>query len=673
MIVVERIYPDFSDLTPQVLAENVRTSLALYKEEVNKIRLIPLEEVTFENTVKALEESGRDLDVASSIFFNLLSCNASDDLMALSEDLTIELSDISNEISMDQGLAEKVLKLYQTLSDDPSALSPIDKRLLEKSYRGYKSRGAYLPEEVRSDLKVLRKELSVMTLRFGQNVLKEQNAYRLSLKNLSDIERLPESALYQAKRRAEEEGISGWIFDFSMPSYLSVQKYCDNRAVREKLYRDRGRIGYDATKESSNKSLVYEIAQIRCQIAHLLGFESYADFALSQRMAKTPDKVYDMLNQLKDAYLPIAQKEIAEVSALAKEEGLEGELMPWDWSYYSELYRQKVLSYDEEETRPYFELSKSLWAMFQLATDLYDIKFSKNETLVGYHLDVEVYDVIDNATNELLGTLLTDFYPRKGKQSGAWMTNYVESYKGVRPVVSLVMNFTPPTENKPSLLTYDEVNTMFHEFGHGLHGLLTQVEYVSLSGTNVVRDFVELPSQIMENWLRQPEFLKTFARHYQTEEIIPDILVEAIRKNSLFLSGYACIRQLGFGYLDMFWHNKKTSELPKNIEEIESMVNTPIQLLPTVPGVVQSTSFGHIFSGGYAAGYYGYKWAEILDADAFAEYQKNGLWDRETAMRFRKEILEKGDSEEADILYRNFKGRDATILALIERDQISHD
>lgn len=661
-----RLYPDFSHRDPDTLAARVRETLEGYRAEVAEIRAIPEDEATFHNTVLALEQSGKPLDLASATFFNLLSCDADDRMMELSQSLTMELTELSNEVGMDQDLAQKVRRVYEA---DQSALDDLDRRLLYRTYEGYKKRGAYLTEDVRTELKTLRKELSLATLNFGQNVLKEQNAYRLSVMDGNCLKRLPTAILEQAKKTADEAGLSGWVFDFSMPAYMAIMKYCDSRAIREKMYRDHGKIGYDINKETKNTTLVYDIVRLRTRIAKLLGYDTYAEQVLADRMAKSTDHVCSMLDQLRDAYLPLAHREVETVQALAQKEGLEGPLQPWDWSYYSELYRQKELDYDEEQTRPYFSLHDSVEAMFGLASDLYGLTFTPNTELQPYRPEVAVYDVCDG--EELMGTLLMDYHPRKGKQSGAWMTNYVEAYDDVRPVVSLVMNFTPATTDKPALLTIGEVNTMFHEFGHGLHGLLTRVKYASLSGTNVVRDFVELPSQLMENWLLQPEFLKSFGKHYETGEVIPDDLVEAIRRSNHFLDGYACIRQLGFGYLDMAWHNTPLDQLPKTIAELEERVNEPIRLLPKVEGVATSTAFGHIFSGGYAAGYYGYKWSEILDADAFEEYLIHGLRDRETATRFRREILERGDAEEPEVLYENFKGKPASIEALFRRDNLA--
>ena len=662
---MERLYPDFEHRDADTLVARVREDLATYREELEEIRSVPIESATFGNTVLALEQAGRALDVSSATFYNLLSCDAEDRLMELSEDLTEELTDVANEISLDPDIAAKVKKIYEAPQD---ALSRIDKRLLLRTYESYRDNGSMLPESSRQELKGLRKELSLATLRFGQNVLREQNAYRLSVLDGESLQRLPSSALEQARKRAKEEGVEGWIFDLSMPSYSALMRFCSNRETRRQIYRDRGTLCYDTSRETSNIATIYDIVRLRHSIAKLLGHETYADLVLSKKMAKTPDAVYQMLDSLRDAYLAKAHEEVETIANQAERRDQISKLEPWDWSFYAELYRQRALKYDEEQTRPYFELSSVVEAMFGLAGKLYGVELHRNPELPVYHPDVEAYDVLREG--QLLGTLLLDYFPRKGKRSGAWMTNYVEEYEGVRPVISLVTNFTPPSDDKPSLLTFDETTTLFHEFGHALHGLLTTVKYASLSGTNVEHDFVELPSQMNENWMRQRDFVKSFAKHYETGEVIGDDLLDAIERNALFLDGYGCIRQLTFGYLDMKWHATDPEALPTDIEAVEAEARKGLELLPHAVGTAMSPSFTHIFSGGYAAGYYGYKWSEILDADAFEEFIHNGLTDRATADRFRENILERGDSEDPAELYRAFKGRDATVDALLRRSHL---
>lgn len=662
---MERLYPDFEHRDADTLAAKVREDLETYREELEEIRSVPLEAATFGNTVLALELAGRALDVSSATFYNLLSCDADDRLMELSEELTEELTDVANEISLDPDIAAKVKKIYEAPQD---ALSRIDKRLLLRTYESYRDNGSMLPESSRQELKGLRKELSLATLRFGQNVLREQNAYRLSVLDGESLKRLPSSALEQARKRAKEEGVEGWIFDLSMPSYSALMRFCSNRETRKQIYRDRGTLCYDTSRETSNIATIYDIVRLRHSIAKLLGHETYADLVLSKKMAKTPEAVYSMLDKLRDAYLAKAREEVDTIAGQAERRDQITTLEPWDWSYYAELYREKALKYEEEQTRPYFELSSVVEAMFGLAGKLYGIELRRNGELPVYHPDVEAYDVLREG--QLLGTLLLDYFPRKGKRSGAWMTNYVEEYEGVRPVISLVTNFTPPSDEKPSLLTFDETTTLFHEFGHALHGLLTTVKHASLSGTNVEHDFVELPSQMNENWMRRRDFVKSFAKHYETGEVIGDDLLDAIERNALFLDGYGCIRQLTFGYLDMKWHATDPETLPTDIEEVEAEARKGLELLPHAAGTAMSPSFTHIFSGGYAAGYYGYKWSEILDADAFEEFIHNGLTDRATADRFRENILERGDSEDPAELYRAFKGRDATVDALLRRSHL---
>ena len=662
---MERLYPDFEHRDADTLVARVREDLATYREELEELRSVPIESATFGNTVLALEQAGRALDVSSATFYNLLSCDADDRLMELSEELTEELTDVANEISLDPDIAAKVKKIYEAPQD---ALSRIDKRHLFRTYESYRDNGSMLPESSRQELKGLRKELSLATLRFGQNVLREQNAYRLSVLDGESLQRLPSSALEQARKRAKEEGVEGWIFDLSMPSYSALMRFCSNRETRRQIYRDRGTLCYDTSRETSNIATIYDIVRLRHAIAKLLGHETYADLVLSKKMAKTPDAVYQMLDSLRDAYLAMAHEEVETIANQAERRDQISKLEPWDWSFYAELYRQRALKYDEEQTRPYFELSSVVKAMFGLAGKLYGVELHRNPELPVYHPDVEAYDVMREG--QLLGTLLLDYFPRKGKRSGAWMTNYVEEYEGVRPVISLVTNFTPPSDDKPSLLTFDETTTLFHEFGHALHGLLTTVKYASLSGTTVEHDFVELPSQMNENWMRRRDFVKSFAKHYETGEVIGDDLLDAIERNALFLDGYGCIRQLTFGYLDMKWHATDPETLPTDIEAVEAEARKGLELLPHAAGTAMSPSFTHIFSGGYAAGYYGYKWSEILDADAFEEFIHNGLTDRATADRFRENILERGDSEDPAELYRAFKGRDATVDALLRRSHL---
>lgn len=652
------IFPDFSNREADFLAQNVRRQADVYGEEIESIRSNQ-EAPTFDNTILALEQAGEDFSIATSIFFNLLSCDADDRMMELSQELTPLLTDLSNEIGMDLTIAKRVKEVYDNTYQGDKGAGSLDDRLTYRTYQSYERKGAFLDDETREQLKKLRKELSLATLNFGQNILREQNAYTLQVVDYECIKRLPLSALESAKELAEEQSREGWLFDLSMPAYSAILKFCDDRGVREQMYRAKVSLCMDPEQETYNIDLVYKIAELRYEIAKLLGYNTYAEYVLSAKMAKMPQTVLDMLDQLKVAYYPLALQEIAQVTEGYKE------FQAWDWSYLAEIYRQKHLHYDEEETRPYFQLESVVGAMFDLACELYELEIEENQELKAYREDVKVYTVTSHG--ELIGTLLCDFFPRKGKRSGAWMTNFIDAYREVRPVVSLVMNFTPPTASQPSLLTHDEVTTLFHEFGHGLHGLLTKIPYASLSGTNVVHDFVELPSHFNENWSRNPEFLRSFAKHYETGDPISEDLLSAIQRNNLFLEGYGCIRQLGFGYLDMYWHNNDPSSLPVDIEILESQARKGLEMLPHVPGTSISSAFSHIFSGGYASGYYGYKWSEILEADAFEEFLEHGITDHNTSMRFKQEILERGDADEPEVLYQNFKGRSATISALLKR------
>lgn len=652
-------FPDFSNKDPKYLADRIRKEIERYRDEIRVIKECQ-EPASFNNTILALENAGQGLDLATSIFYNLLSCDANDEMMDQSQALTPLLSDLNNEVGMDPILANRVKDVYSSqVSGKLSELSPIDKRLTYRTYQSYERRGAYLSESQKKHLKELRKELSLCTLTFGQNVLKEQNAFTLHVTDGNSIKRLPLSALETAKSKAKEAGKEGWIFDLSMPSYSSILKYCDDRDIRKAIYMGRATRGMDETQPTCNKQLVYKIATLRYQIGKIMGYDSYADYVLSAKMAKNKETVLNMLDDLREAYYPLASKEINEVSQNTVD------LQPWDWSYLAEQYRQEHLQYDEEQTRPYFELSSVVRAMFDLACDLYELQIEETTDWQAYRPEVKIYKVLSD--RKLIGILLCDFYPRKGKRPGAWMTNYVEASKDTVPVVSLVMNFTPPTESRPSLLTHDEVTTLFHEFGHGLHGLLTTVPYASLSGTNVVHDFVELPSHFNENWARQSQFLNSFAKHYESGTPLPEELLQGMERNRLFLEGYACIRQLGFGYLDMLWHTTDPTSLPQNLEELEAEAYKDVTLMPHISGTSVSTAFSHIFDGGYAAGYYGYKWSEILEADAFEEFIEKGLYDHSTAMRFKQEILERGDTEDPEVLYQNFKGRQPTIDALKRR------
>ncbi len=625
---------------------------------------------TFENTIVALEYAGSLLDRVITVFFTLNSADTSDEMQELAQKLSPMLTEHSNNISLDERLFARVKAAYE--STDMSTLTTEQQRLLQKCYDSFARNGANLSEEGKAKYRELTTELSKSTLAFGQNMLKATNAYSLNITDSTRLAGMPESALEAAAQTAKEKGQEGWTFTLHAPSYSPVMMYCEDRNLRRDLY-----MAYNTQNiqdnENNNEELVKKIANLRLEIAQLLGYESHADYVLENRMAENASNVNNLLDQLLKAYLPSAQEEVKEVQEIAaRTEGKDFELMPWDWSFYSEKLRVERYSLNDEMVRPYFKLENVTNGVFGLATRLYGITFVENKDIPVYHPDVKAYDVLDK-DGSFLAVIYTDFFPRASKRSGAWMTSFREQYKQYsidnRPHVSITMNFTKPTESKPALLTQDEVETFLHEFGHALHGIFSATTYPSMGGTNVYRDFVELPSQIMENFLPKKEFLSTFAFHYETGELIPDELVERIVRAQNYHAAYACIRQLSFGILDMAWHSR-TTPFEGDVLAYENEAWASTQLLPAAEGTNMTTRFGHIMSGGYSAGYYSYKWSEMLDADAFALFEEKGIYDEEVATAFREHILSKGSSEHPKELYRRFRGQDATIEAMMKRDGI---
>ena len=627
---------------------------------------------TFQNTIEAMEYSGELLEKVGSAFFNLLSAESNDEMMVISQRLSPKLSEHSNNINLNEKLFQRVKTVYDTRLT--SNLTPEQIRLVEKYYQRFENSGATLSATDKETYRKLSMELSKATLDFGQNNLKETNKFEMLLTNESDLAGLPQSVLEAAEAKAKSKNKEGWMFDLSAPSYIGFMKYSSRRDLREKLY-----MAYNTKSvmggEFDNKENVAKIASLRLQIANLLGYKNYASYALKNRMAKNEEGVYGLLDKLAESYMPAAQKEVSEVRDFASQmEGKPMEIQAWDWSYYSDKLKDKRFELNDEMTRPYFELENVKKGVFGLATDLYGLKFVKNTDIPVYHSEVEAFDVFDE-NGDFLAVLYSDFHPRDGKRSGAWMTSfkgqYVRDGKDNRPHISIVMNFTRPTETKPALLTFDEVETFLHEFGHALHGMLAKSTYQSLSGTSVYRDFVELPSQIMENWLTEKAYLDRFARHYKTGEKMPAELIQKIIDTANYNSGYLCLRQLSFGYLDMAWHTQE-NPFSGNIRTFEQNAIQRVQLLPVVPETCISTALGHIFSGGYAAGYYSYKWAEVLDADAFALFKQNGIFDKSTAKSFLENILEKGNTEEPMMLYIRFRGQEPNVDALLERNGIKN-
>lgn len=648
----------------------IREGIRREDEEIETIINNP-EEPTFDNTIVALEQSGETLERVTTVMFNLMSAETCDELDAIAERLIPELSEHNNNIGLNEKLFQRIKCVYD--QREQLSLTPEERRLLEKTYDGFVRNGANLSDADKATFRRLSMELSTLTLRFSQNLLKETNSYELNLTQEEDLEGLPESALEAAAHTAQEKGKTGWVFTLQAPSFVPFMKYSARRELREKLY-----LAYHTQcthdNEQNNLGIVTQLVNIRMQIAQLLGYTDFADYVLRKRMAENSTHVYRLLNQLLEAYTPTARKEVEEIEALAREtEGAEFRLMPWDFSYYANKLRQKKYDLDEEALRPYFELSHVTQGIFGLATRLYGITFQENPDIPVYHPDVKAYEVYDK-DGSYLAVLYADFYPRAGKKSGAWMTSYKEQWieadgTNSRPHVSVTMNFTKPTPDKPALLTFSEVTTFLHEFGHALHGIFANTRFKSMSGTNVYWDFVELPSQIMENFAIEKEFLHTFATHYQTGENLPDEWIARIVDASNFNVAYACLRQVSFGLLDMAWYTRRTP-FEGDVRAYEQEAWKRAQTLPTVPDTCMSVQFSHIMSGGYAAGYYSYKWAEVLDADAFSVFKEKGIFNTETAQSFRKNILSKGGTEHPMTLYKRFRGQEPTIDALLKRNGI---
>lgn len=627
---------------------------------------------TFENTILAYEQSGELLSRVITVFGNLRSAETNDELQDIAQKMVPLLSEHSNNISLNEKLFERVKAVYDRKGE--LSLTSEQEKLLENAYNGFVRHGANLQGEAKEKYRELTRELSSLTLQFSENNLKEVNNYQLVLTDKAQLAGLPESAVEAAAETAKEKGVDGWIFTLQAPSYLPFMTYADNRELRRELY-----MAYNTKcthdNEYNNLDIVRKLVNLRMAIARLLGYNDYAEYTLKERMAETADAVYKLLNNLLEAYTPTAEREYEEVQALArKEQGDDFTVMPWDWSYYSNKLKDEKFSINEEMLRPYFELGKVKEGVFGLANKLYGITFRKNADIPVYHKDVDAYEVFDK-DGAYLAVLYTDFHPREGKRAGAWMTEYKgqwidrETGENSRPHISVVMNFTKPTESKPALLTHNEVETFLHEFGHALHGMFANSTYESLSGTNVYWDFVELPSQIMENFGIEKEFLNTFAHHYETGEALPDQLIRRIVDASNFNVAYSCLRQVSFGLLDMAWYTR-TTPFEGDVKAYEQEAWARAQILPAVAETCMSTQFSHIFAGGYSAGYYSYKWAEVLDADAFSLFKQKGIFNREVAESFRENILSKGGTEHPMTLYKRFRGQEPTIDALLIRNGI---
>ncbi|MHC5362652.1 M3 family metallopeptidase [Myroides sp. LJL110] len=621
---------------------------------------------SFKNTIEALAFSGMHLDVLSNIFFNLNSAETNDELQTIAQQLAPKLAELSNDITLNQELFDKVKSVYDkrhTLD-----LTTEQNTLLDKNYKNFVRNGALLNHKEKEELRKIDMLLSKISLSFGENVLAETNNYQLHITDEILLEGLPESPKKQAENLAKQMGKTGWIFTLDYPSYLPFMTYVKNRELRKEFSLAQGRKAYQ-NNSYNNVDNVMQIVKLRHTRANLLGYKSHADFVLEQRMAQSPDNVYSFLNDLLNKARPAALKEFAELSEFAKQlDGID-QLQKWDTAYYSEKLKQKLFNLDDETLKPYFPLESVLQGAFKVANKLFGLNFKKITDIQTYHPQVTTFEVSDQNGN-FISLLYTDFFPRKGKRNGAWMTSFRNQYiyNGVnhRPHISIVCNFTPPTKDQPSLLTFNEVTTLFHEFGHALHGMLANTTYPSLSGTNVFWDFVELPSQIFENWCYEKQALELFAKHYQTSQVIPMELIDRIKQSASFQEGLATLRQLSFGLLDMEFHSQDPNEIT-DLKTFEKRQFQKTDLYPDIEQTLMSTSFSHIFQGGYSAGYYSYKWAEVLDADAFAYFQEKGIFNKEVADKFKDHILSQGATKHPMELYKDFRGQEPKSDALLKR------
>lgn len=666
--------PQFDKIRAEHYLPAFRQAISEAKADVDAIVNNP-DAPDFPNTIEALEFAGRTLNRVSGIFYNILEADTNDELQRIAEEVSPLMTEYEMYVSLNDKLFERVKSVYA--GKDSLGLEPDQRRLLENTYRSFARNGANLSEEDKAVYSKYVEELSLLSLQFGKNVLASTNAYKLHLTDSSDLAGLPDYVRELGAMTAGERGLEGWVFTLDYPSYLPFMQNSERPDLRREMF-----LAYNSKAlggENDNTETVRKIADLRIKIANILGYETWADYVLEENMAKDKATVVKFLDDLMTPSLPYARKDVEAVFSYAKANGFAemaraagmdpDQFMPWDFSYWSEKYKQAEYALSDEQLKPYFRLEDCIDAVFSLAGRLYGISFEERKDIPVYHKDVKVYDVKD-ADGSHLALFYADFFPRASKRGGAWMTEFrgqsIRNGVEERPLVSIVTNFSKPTETAPSLLTHDELCTFLHEFGHSLHGMFAEGRYTSLCGTNVSRDFVELPSQIMENWAFEPEYLNSFARDYRSGEVIPAELVERIVRAKNYLAGYYQVRQLDFGTLDMAWHT--LTALPEeDAAEFEKKVLAPSAVMPKVPGTAISTAFNHIFSGGYSAGYYSYKWAEVLEADAFSLFKEKGIFDRETASSFRANVLSKGDTEDPAVLYRRFRGRDPEPSALMEK------
>ena len=655
----------FSKISNTDYKPAIKKAIKIAKVEIEEI-VNNSEKPSFENTTVALDFTGEKLDRITSIFFNLNSAETNDEIQKIAQEVSPWLSEFRNDITLNEALFKRVKSVFdirETLD-----LNPEQKMLLDKQYKGFARNGANLKEDDKNKLRKIDTELSKLSLKFGENVLAETNAFELHITAEKDLSGLPESVIEAAKEVANSKEKEGWVFTLDYPSYIPFLTYADNRELRKKLAIAAGKKGFQKN-EFNNEKIVLEIVNLRHKRANLLGYKTHAHFVLEERMAETPEKVIEFSNELLAKAKPAAKKEFKELENYAKKlDGID-QLQKWDGAYYSEKLKKEIFDLDQELLKPYFKLENVIEGVFEISSRLYDLKFEEVFTIDKYHEDVKTYNVTDTNGN-FVAVFYADFHPRKGKRNGAWMTSYksqqIKNGVNERPQISIVCNFTKPTETKPSLLTFNEVTTLFHEFGHALHGMLANTTYKSLSGTSVYWDFVELPSQVLENWCYEKEALALFAKHYETGEVIPMKYVEKIKESASFHEGMQTLRQLSFGLLDMKWHGQDPSKI-RSIKEFENDAFADTRLYPNVAENSMSTAFSHIFQGGYSAGYYSYKWAEVLDADAFEYFLEEGIFNKEVATKFKENVLSKGGTEKPMELYKRFRGKEPKPDALLKR------
>ncbi|WBX73255.1 M3 family metallopeptidase [Tenacibaculum pacificus] len=658
--------PPFSQIEEKHYKPAIEKAIELAKEEINTI--VKNSDVpSFENTTVTLDFAGEKLNKITSIFFNLNSAETNDEIQKIAKELSPLLSEFRNDITLNQALFNRVKSVYQT--KDSLNLTPEQNTLLDKQYKSFARNGANLNDADKTELRKIDAELSKLSLQFGENVLAETNAFEMHLIDENDLSGLPESVKEAAAEIAKSKEKEGWIFTLDYPSYIPFMTYADNRELRKKFAISAGKKAFQDNKYN-NEQVVLDIVNLRYKRANLLGYKTHAHFVLEERMAENPEKVLSFSNDLLKKAKPAAKREFDNLEAYAKKLDDIDELQKWDGAYYSEKLKKELFSLDQELLKPYFKLENVIDGAFEIANKLFDLKFEEITTIDKYREDVKTYNVTD-ANGNFVSHFYADFHPRKGKRNGAWMTSYksqqIKNDINERPQVSIVCNFTKPTETKPSLLTFNEVTTLFHEFGHALHGMLANTTYTSLSGTSVSWDFVELPSQVLENWCYEKEALELFAKHYETGETIPMEYVEKIKESASFHEGMQTLRQLSFGLLDMQWHGNKSPETIKSVKEFENNAFAGTKLYPEVAENCMSTAFSHIFQGGYSAGYYSYKWAEVLDADAFEYFLEKGIFNKEVANKFKENILSKGGTEKPMELYKRFRGKEPKPDALLKR------